>query len=89
MKFSRAAAFLACTLPLLAAANPAPNNPTVTVTVTAAAPTVTTVSQCNTGSIECCDQTLAVSLILLLFPCWDVRCIELIRLSWLSSTVRL
>lgn len=37
-----------------------PNNPTVTVTVTAPAATVTTVSQCNTGSIQCCNQVESV-----------------------------
>ncbi|KAF5350887.1 hypothetical protein D9758_010489 [Tetrapyrgos nigripes] len=42
---------------LLAAATPTKPNPpvTTTVTVTAPATTVTSVSQCNTGTINCCN----------------------------------
>ncbi|KAJ3536093.1 hypothetical protein NM688_g6881 [Phlebia brevispora] len=54
--------YLVFSLSLLAAAMP--NNPppvTTTITVTAPAPTVTTVSQCNTGSIQCCQQVESAS----------------------------
>lgn len=34
---------------------------TVTATVTAPGSTTTTVSQCNTGSLQCCDSTVSVS----------------------------
>ena len=66
--FSRVSALPVLALALLAVATPYPiverNNPppttttavvTKTITVTAPASTVTTVSQCNTGSIQCCD----------------------------------
>ncbi|ESK86178.1 hydrophobin [Moniliophthora roreri MCA 2997] len=52
------------TLSVLAVATPYPNgggggggNPpaTTTVTVTAPGPTVTAVSQCNTGDVQCCN----------------------------------
>ncbi|KAJ3542002.1 hypothetical protein NM688_g6019 [Phlebia brevispora] len=46
------------TLSLLAVATPWAVTPTVTVTLTAPAPTATTISQCNTGDIQCCDQVL-------------------------------
>ena len=48
------------TFTLLAAATPW-GVTTVTVTATAPAVTTTTVSQCNTGSIQCCNQTMEVS----------------------------
>ncbi|PSR72528.1 hypothetical protein PHLCEN_2v11598 [Hermanssonia centrifuga] len=38
---------------------PGGSPPTKTVTVTAPAATVTTVSQCNTGSIQCCNQVIS------------------------------
>ncbi|THG96686.1 hypothetical protein EW026_g5190 [Hermanssonia centrifuga] len=47
-------------LSVLAVATPWGAPPPVTVTVTATAPAVTetTVSQCNTGSIQCCNQVV-------------------------------
>ncbi|THG94808.1 hypothetical protein EW026_g6734 [Hermanssonia centrifuga] len=38
---------------------PGGSPPTETVTVTAPASTETTVSQCNTGSIQCCNQVVS------------------------------
>ena len=57
MRFTKFATALA--LPLLAVATPwgTPTQPTpTTVTVTATA-TPTTVSQCNTGNLQCCQST--------------------------------
>ncbi|KAF7800307.1 hypothetical protein EIP86_011556 [Pleurotus ostreatoroseus] len=55
-RFDMSLFYIMSILTLLAVAMP--NNPTVTVTVTAAAPTVTTVSECNTGSISCCNSVV-------------------------------
>jgi len=47
---------------ILAAAAPGGNPPPdKTVTVTAPAPTVTTISQCNTGDAQCCDTVESAS----------------------------
>ena len=55
--------YMLFSLSLLAAAMPN-NPPPVTVTVTATAPTTTvTSSQCNTGSIQCCQQVESVSVV--------------------------
>ncbi|KAI5118972.1 hypothetical protein M0805_001111 [Coniferiporia weirii] len=63
MQFFKLAALLAS--PILAAATPggAPTTkPPVTTTVTVTAtPTATTVSQCNTGDIQCCQSTESAS----------------------------
>ncbi|CAL1710922.1 unnamed protein product [Somion occarium] len=45
-------------LALLAVATNTPPPTTTTVTVTAPAATVTAVNQCNTGSIQCCNQVV-------------------------------
>ncbi|KAF7800301.1 hypothetical protein EIP86_011550 [Pleurotus ostreatoroseus] len=50
--------YVVSTLALLAVATPWGVTSTVTKTVTAPAPTVTAVSQCNTGSISCCNQVI-------------------------------
>ncbi|KAF8523237.1 fungal hydrophobin-domain-containing protein [Gautieria morchelliformis] len=52
MMFSKAA--VVSTLAVLATAAPNPWG-TVTVTATAPGPTVTTISQCNTGDAQCCN----------------------------------
>jgi Fungal hydrophobin len=58
MRFSTA--IILSTVATFAVASPWGGNPTQTVTVTAN-PTATTVSQCNTGDIQCCDSTTAAS----------------------------
>ncbi|KAJ3525020.1 hypothetical protein NM688_g8466 [Phlebia brevispora] len=62
--FSRLSTLPVLALALLAVATPNPvekrNNP-VTTTVTVVAPTATTVSQCNTGSIQCCESVQSAS----------------------------
>ncbi|KAF8510794.1 hypothetical protein JB92DRAFT_2938283 [Gautieria morchelliformis] len=57
MMFFKAA--VVSTLAVLATA--APNKPTVTVTATAPGPTVTTISQCNTGGAKCCTSVGAAN----------------------------
>ncbi len=60
--FAKPAAVLAamCALPLLAVAtpwgSPTTTHATVTTTVTVTATSTQPVSQCNTGSIQCCNQ---------------------------------
>ncbi|KAJ3551983.1 hypothetical protein NM688_g4397 [Phlebia brevispora] len=57
-RFNTSFLYVLCTLSILAVATPGGAPPTVIFTVTAPAPTATTISQCNTGSIQCCNQVL-------------------------------
>ncbi len=61
--------YILSTFALLAVATPWGEPPPVTVTVTSTAPasTVTTVSQCNTGSISCCNTVAQASFIYLFY----------------------
>ena len=60
-RLSAVSLYVVFALALLAAATPAQPakrwDVTTTVTVTPPAPTQTSVSQCNTGSIHCCENT--------------------------------
>ncbi|KAF9061186.1 hypothetical protein BDP27DRAFT_1489741 [Rhodocollybia butyracea] len=60
-RISTIAFYILFAFTLLAAASPAVekrNVPTTTVTVTTPAPTPTSATQCSTGAIQCCTQTL-------------------------------
>ncbi|KAF8531233.1 fungal hydrophobin-domain-containing protein [Gautieria morchelliformis] len=60
MMFFKAA--VVSTVAILATAAPNPWGPgTVTVTATAPGPTVTTISQCNTGGAQCCNSVGAAN----------------------------